>query len=138
MPEILKIIHFLSLAAGIGVGVANMVIGIRAATAEGLVIGALRGTQGALGRISFIAILLLWVTGLWLWFGYHDTAASPLFIAKIIFVLILTAASLDMNIRGMKAAKSGPPIDPAYAKRAGMIMMAMAFLAVCTAVINFS
>ncbi len=138
MLEILKIIHFLSLAVGIGIGVSNMVLGIRAAAAEGPAIGALRGTQGALGRISFIAILLLWITGLWLWFGYHDTEASPLFIAKIVFVLVLTAASLDMNIKGRKAAGSGPPIDPAYAKRAGMIMMAMAFLAVCTAVINFS
>jgi len=118
----LKIIHFLSLSVGIGIGVANMVLGIRAAMADGPAIGALRQAQGALGRVAFVAILLLWITGLWLWFGYQNMTTTPLFLGKLAFVVILTVISVDLNLKGARAASGGAPVNPDYAKRVGMIM----------------
>jgi uncharacterized membrane protein len=137
MFAILLIIHFLSLAAGIGIGVANMALGIRAAAAQGPAMIALRQSQGALGRIGLYAIILLWITGFWLWQGYNDGTTDPVFLAKLGFVVILTALSLDLNLQGARAAKGGAPVDPAYAKRLGMIMGLMSLSAVITAVMVF-
>ncbi|MFQ5438154.1 MAG: hypothetical protein ACE5DK_04895 [Paracoccaceae bacterium] len=137
MLDILKIIHFLSLAVGIGIGVASMSLGIRAATAKGPVIGALRAAQGALGRISLGAIALMWITGIWMWMGYHGGSYSPVFTSKIAAVVVLTAFSLDLNLKGARAAKGGSPVDPAYARRSGMIMMLMSLVALVLAVLIY-
>ncbi len=137
MLIILKITHFMALGVGIGIGVANMIIGMRAAAAEGAVMGALRAAQGALGRAGFLAIVLLWITGLWMWQVYDHATMDPVFLAKIGFVIILTGLSIDLNIKGARAAKGGPKMNPAYGKRAGMVMGLMSFLAVTTAVMVF-
>lgn len=138
MLEILKIIHFLSLAVGIGLGVASMVLGARAAAAQGPAIGALRGTQGILGRISFAAIILLWITGIWLWLGYQSGATSTLFWLKIALVVVLTGLSLNLNLKGLRAARGGPPMNPAHAKRVGQTASLVSVLIVCVAVVNFT
>jgi hypothetical protein len=138
MLELLKIIHFLALAVGVGIGAANMVLGLRAAKAEGPAIGALRQAQGALGRVAFGAIVLLWASGIWLWAGYNNATTDPLFLAKIGFVVILTGLSIDLNLRGLRAARGGTPMDPAYGKRAGMLMALMSFSIISVAVIYFT
>ncbi len=137
MLSLLKFVHFLSLAAGIGIGIANMVLGIRAAAAEGPVMGALRSAQGVLSKIALAAIVLLWITGFWMWQAFYGGDASALFTAKIAAVIVLTGLSVDLNRRGVRAAKGGTPMDPAYAKRAGMIMGLMSISAVGLAILNF-
>lgn len=138
MLELLKIIHFLALGAGVGLGVANMILGIRASKAEGPAIGTLRQSQGALGRAALVAIILLWITGVWMWAGYHDLTMAPLFLLKIAAVLVLTLLSLTINMQGAKAARSGTPLDPEYAKKMGMGMSLMSLLSICIAVIFFT
>ncbi len=138
MLELLKIIHFLALAAGVGIGVANMVLGIRASKAEGPAVGTLRQAQGALGKVALGALILLWASGIWLWAVYADATTAPLFLAKIGFVVILTGLSIDMNLRGARAAKGGAPMDPAYAKRAGMLMGLMSLTIISLAVMFFT
>ncbi len=141
MLALLKIIHFMALGTGVGLGVANMVIGPRAAAAGAAgnpaIMAALRTVQGSLGRIGLGAIILLWITGLWMWLGYDNATLAPVFLAKIGFAVILTGISLDLNLKGTRAAKGGPKPDPAYVKRAGMVMGLMSFLAVTAAVIVF-
>jgi hypothetical protein len=137
MYDLLKIIHFLAMGAGVGLGVANMILGIRAAASEGPAIGALRMAQGAMGRVAFVAIALLWLTGLWLWFGYRDQPVDTVFAVKLAAVVVLTALSVIMNLRGMAAAKGGPPVDPAFARRVGMLMGLMSLIAVIAAVLVF-
>ena len=138
MLEILVIIHFLAMSTGVGIGVANMVLGIRAAHAEGDAVSTLRQAQGAIGRVALSAIVLLWASGIWLWIGYSNTTLEPLFLAKIGFVVILTGLSLDMNLRSAKAARGGAPVDPAYAKRAGMLMGLMSLSIISIAVMFFN
>lgn len=141
MLELLKIIHFMALGTGVGLGIANMVIGPRAAAAGAAdklpIMDALRATQGALGRIGLGAIILLWISGVWMWIAYDNSTLAPVFLAKIGFVVILTGLSIDLNLKGVRAAKGGPKPDPAFVKRAGMAMGLMSFLAVCAAVILF-
>jgi len=138
MLELLKIIHFLALGTGVGLGVASMVLGLRAAAAQGPAVPALRQAQAKLGRIALIAIVFLWISGLWMWQAYNEGTMETLFLAKIAFVLVLTALSIDLNLRGAKVAKGGTPVDPAYAKRSGMIMGSMSLMAVISAVLVFS
>lgn len=138
MLVLLKIIHFLSFSAGIGIGIANMVIGIRAARASGEAETALRMVQPVLGRIGLVAVILLWATGLWMWQGYADGRTDTLFLIKLGFVVILTAFSLDMERRARAAARSGPPVDPTLAKRAGPVMGLSAIAALILAVVIFS
>ncbi len=134
----LKIIHFMSLAAGIGIGISSMILGIRAARSEGPAIGALRSAQGVLGRVAFGAIILLWITGIWMWQAYRGGVTNVSFDAKIAFVVLLTALSLTMTVKGIIFARGGAPIDPIFAKRMGMTMGLMGFLAVTMAVIAFT
>lgn len=134
----LKTIHFMSLAAGIGIGISSMILGIRAARSEGAAIGALRSAQGVLGRVALGAIILLWITGIWMWQAYHGGATSLSFTAKIVFVVVLTALSSTMTVKGIIFARGGRPIDPIFAKRMGMAMGLMGILAVTTAVIAFT
>ena len=138
MLILLKIIHFLSFSAGIGLGIANMVLGIRAAQASGEAQAALRRVQPVLGRIGLIAIILLWASGLWLWQGYAGGRTDTLFLVKLGFVVILTAFSLDMERRSRAAARGGPPMDPAFARRAGQIMGGSGVVALILAVAIFA
>lgn len=137
MQDFLKIVHFLAMGAGVGLGIANMILGIRAAAAEGPAIGALRMAQGAMGRVAFVAIVLLWLTGLWMWLGYAGGVTSTLFWVKIAAVVVLTALSVIMNMKGMAAARGGAPVDPAFAKRVGMLMGLMSLIAAIMAVLVF-
>lgn len=137
MLDLLKIVHFLAMGAGVGLGVANMILGIRAAAADGPALGALRMAQGALGRAALIAIMLLWVTGLWMWYGYASQAINTVLGLKIIAVIILTILSVMMNLKGRAAARGGAPVDPDFARKVGMAMGLMSLIAVVCAVLFF-
>ena len=65
-------------------------------------------------------------------------ALEGLFLAKLAFAIVLTVLSLDLNMRGSRAAKGGTPVDPAYARRSGMLMGVMSLLALISAVIIFN
>ena len=139
MEILLKIIHFLSLAVGIGIGVANMVIGIRLRKAQDETAQFVRATQGVLGQIALGAIILLWLTGIAMWVEWHQMRADSAFLVKIVAVIILTAVSVDLNIRGARARRGqGQPPSPAFMRRAGMISGLMSVIAVIFAVIAFS
>ena len=138
MFTLLKIVHLLSMGAGLGIGLANMIVGIRASNAQGIAVGALRQAQGAMGLAALVAVILLWITGIWLWLVYHNGALDGLFLVKIAAVILLTGMSITMNMKGAKAAKGGTPVDPDYAKRMGALMGLMSLIAVITAVMVFS
>ena len=139
MEILLKIIHFLSLAVGIGIGVANMVIGIRLRKAQDETAQFVRATQGVLGQIALGAIILLWLTGIAMWIEWHRMRADSAFLVKIVAVIILTAVSVDLNIRGARARRGqGQPPSLAFMRRAGMVSGLMSVIAVIFAVIAFS
>ncbi len=138
MDIILKIVHFLALSAGIGVGVSNMALGIRAAqAADARDATTLRTAQVALGQIGLVAIILLWASGLWLWLGYRGGETGTLFLIKLAFVLALSANLAVLHGKMRAAGRNGELPDPAFMKRAGMINGVTSLLAVIFAVLAF-
>jgi hypothetical protein len=63
-------------------------------------------------RTALVAILLLWLTGLWLYFGaYRDAALGLAFHFKLAAATLLLAAIITVNVVVSRAAK-GIPLPP--------------------------
>jgi len=132
MLAILKILHFLALAIGLGGGVANLVIG-KMAGADGAPVT--RPIQKRIGRVSFGALLLLWITGIWmLSLGWRIEFLPLLFWIKIIAVLAMTAAAVTAQLALLRPG----PGTPARLKTLGLIVTSAAGLAVVFAVLSFA
>ncbi|MCG6882875.1 MAG: hypothetical protein LJE62_03865 [Silicimonas sp.] len=132
MFALLKIVHFLALAIGLGGGIANAIVGAKI-TSRDPAMGA--PVQKLIGRLSFGALILLWVTGLWMLFGYYGFSDLSLwFWVKILAALGLTAAGVTAQLAMLKPG----PETPAKMKKLGMIMTGAATLAVILAVLAFT
>lgn len=140
MIEFLKIIHFLALAAGVGGGMANGIIGARAAAADPAVKPVLGGLSGLIGRISAGALVLLWITGIALiYLAYDGWATLPgAFWVKLVFVVVLSLLSLRMNLYVMQAARAKTPPPAARMKMLGQGASLASLLIVVFAVIAFT
>ncbi len=140
MIILVKIFHFIALAMGIGGGITNMVLGLRAASAEAPAKIALNMAQGAVGKVATAGLVLLWLTGIYLWIALHGAALSTQlsFQIKLAGVISLTLISAYANIMAMNAAKAGKGPDPVKMKRAGMGMMLSALVALIAAVVTFT
>ena len=139
MIAVVKIIHFLSFSVGIGGGVASALIGMRMRAAGADVLPTLQSLQKNLGRLSFAAIILLWITGTYMVFaifgGFENLPSS--FWIKILFVAILTAAALGLQVTAFRAAKSGAMPTPSVMATLGMTVNLAALLALIFAVYTF-
>lgn len=110
MLAFIKFVHFLSLAVGLGGGAANIVIGIRSGAARPEALPALAGVQKILGRMSFAAVVLLWITGIWLLVpAYEWGELTTAFWIKILFVVVLTVASVMSQVHSVRAGRTGTP-----------------------------
>ncbi len=56
-----------------------------------------------------------------MWNAYYAGKTEPLLYLKIACVIVPSLLSLDLIVKGMRTAKGGAPMDPAYAKRSGKI-----------------
>lgn len=140
MLVLAKIVHFLSFSVGIGGGVAAMLIGIRAKGAPSEAVPVLRGLQKTIGRLSFGAIVLLWLTGVYMvhaikggWGGLGTA-----FWLKILAVAVLTGAALTAQYFTLTAARRDPKVMGPRMAKIGMTASGSAVLAVVFAVIAFS
>lgn len=135
-----KIIHFLCFSVGIGGGTAAALIGIRAKGAPGDAVPVLRGVQKTLGRIAFGAIVLLWLTGVYMVYADKGGWAGlgTAFWLKMLAVVVLTAASLSAQYFTLTASRRDPAkMGPVMAK-IGMTATGSAVAALILAVIAFS
>ena len=140
MLEFLKIVHFLSLSVGIGGGVANGIIGARAAKVDPPVRAVLGGISGLIGRLSFVAIVLLWLTGIaMVYLAFGGWAELPTaFWVKIAFVVVLTALSVWLNLLAMRARRTRTPPPAATMRTLGMVAGLCSLIIVIAAVIAFT
>lgn len=137
MGKLLEIIHFLSFSVGIGGGVASMVIGLRLRRAEISAVRDLSAAQKVIGRLSFGAIVLLWITGIWMLnsrYGWSDLPVA--FWLKLAAVVGLTAIACRAQYLVLMAPRRGPPA-PRTMARLGMGSSLCAVLALVFAVIAF-
>lgn len=135
-----KIVHFLSFSIGIGGGVAAMLAGIRAKSAAAEAVPVLRGVQKTLGRISFGAVVLLWVSGIFLVYAIKGgwSGLGTIFWLKIAAVVILTVASLTGQYFALTAARRDPAIMGPRMAKIGMTASSAAVAALILAVIAFA
>ncbi|WP_212525066.1 hypothetical protein [Actibacterium sp. MT2.3-13A] len=140
MITLLRLVHILAMAVGVGGGVANLIALRRMQAAEGPAKAALAGAMRQVGMAAALALALLWVSGLALVYARYDGwAALPLFFwAKIAAVVALTAvsgAAQVLTFWGM--ARKSPP-DPALMARLGKTGAALALTATALAVLSFT
>lgn len=133
----IKILHYLAMASGVGFGLASLVIARVGAGADPAALPALMKIRMRLGQGAFLSLLVLWLTGLWLWQSLHGGALSGLLGAKIAVVILLTGVSGWMNILSLRAARGGPRPDPARMAQMGKAATALAVLAVILAGLAF-
>ena len=140
MFETLKIIHFSGLILAFAGGIGNMVAGMKLSTIPPEGAPAVGAFRFALGRISTLGLILLWLTGIWMvslndgWAIFSDLT----FVLKFAAVLVVTGFSIAANITVARATKADTPPDSARMKMIGQGALFFAFLALILAVLSFS
>ncbi len=140
MTQALLAFHFLALAAGIGVTIAN---GVIAATATGLPapeVAALRRLGPRFGQIGRAAVALLWLSGLALLAMIHGFSLAGLgswFWAKMAAVLVLTGAVVGIYLAELRVRGGDGSAAAAIAKYARVTLPAATVAVIC-AVMAFS
>lgn len=138
MIELLKILHIFAVAAGVGGGLANVIVVRAAAASEPEAASVLRALAPRIGAMTFHALILLWVTGpLLLWLIYEDPASlGVLFHLKMLAAVLLTitAGAIRITVLRMRAGKSAPlaPNIPKLVPLAAIFSVATLVLGVLT------
>ncbi len=140
MLEFLKIVHFFGVVMGLGGGMANAMAAKRLAAVPPEALPAIRSFREALGGLSTLGLVLLWLSGIAMVAGWHGPAlfAQPLFSLKIGAVIVLSAISLASNLTIRQARKTGTKPSAQHMRRLLMGSLVFATLALVLAVINFS
>lgn len=134
MIEILKILHFIAFAGGIGASLSVLVVLRAAGSGDRAAAQALRRVAPRIGAIGAHSVLLLWVTGpLLLWLAYDGGAGlGPLFHAKMAAAIVLTIVVVTqrLTIRRVKAGKPAP-----LAAQMPKLVLGSALLAILTLIL---
>jgi hypothetical protein len=137
MNEILLILHFLGLAAGLSASIGNVIIMrlVRAAPADAPVLGKV---PPQLARVGHTGLGLLWLTGIimvWTVYGGPQNMTAA-FWWKLACVIVVTVAvgMIDMT---MKAIRSGDRAKAARLPPLGAAAGGFTILAVIFAVVAF-
>lgn len=136
MDGLMKFLHLFALMLGAGAGFGNMMVAMQARRAGGAPPAALLGLRPLFGRLGLAGIVLIWLTGLWLWIADYD--AAPLgwaFVAKLAVAALLLAVVLALNAIFARAARGTPP--PAWTPRLGQSTSVLTVIAVALAVYVF-
>jgi uncharacterized membrane protein len=140
MVATLKILHFLAFSIGIGGGLANMLAGMIGKRADVAAKPALGKLQARIGLASALALVVLWITGIWLVVArYPQIGALPLsFWLKMAAVVALTATAAKLQLNALAAGQSGTPPPAAQQKWLGMLATLFAVVAVIFAALAFT
>ncbi len=105
----IKVFHFIGLALLLGGGVCNGVLLNKAGTGDDAAKSALRSASRRVGQISFIGLLILWGTGVYMVSnGYGGWTEFPtLFWGKMVAVVILSVAAVAAQMYSLMAIFSG-------------------------------
>ena len=139
MLELLKIIHFLSFSAAIGVGLANIMAGRRLLPLPVEAMPKAGAYRMALGKVTTVCLALLWLSGIGLIAMVGtEVFSNGLFLLKLAVVVVLTVISTIANLTIINARKAGAPPDAARMKRLGHAGPGVAILALILAVLAFN
>lgn len=135
---ILKIIHLLAVATGVGFGVAGLLIAGWVAGKPPAQMPMVPMIRMRLGQLGFISLLVLWITGLWMYFAHYETVTMPIaFHLKLGAATLLLLISATLQVVMLRAKRAGTP-PPPFAAGAAKVATASALLALILAVIAFT
>lgn len=136
MIALLKIIHFVALAVGVGGAAANMIAMPVMKAADGPAKAAVGTSMRLVAQAAAISLIVLWLSGIVMvyaiWGGW--AALPAMFWVKLLDVIALTVVSGTVQYRVLSGTPLPPPRMAVMAK-AGFVF---AFGAVILAVIAFS
>lgn len=139
MLEIAKFVHFVGLALGIGGGLANLLLGLRASRATTPEAAeTLRAMAPTHARVATAGLALLWISGLYLlaWGGLN-ALTIPAFQAKMVFVLLLTGISVLARRTARQAVKAGQKPKTGRIRVMGVATLTFAVVALALAIRAF-
>ncbi len=136
--RVLLILHFVGLAMGLSVSIANLVMSLiiaRAAPPEKPILGRF---PPMMSRVGYAGLTTLWVTGLLLVFTKYGgfSRLPPQFLFKLSAVVLLTVTILYIAGQERRIRK-GDMTAIARIERAGKIAGTLALLAIVFAVLTF-
>jgi multisubunit Na+/H+ antiporter MnhC subunit len=136
MFALMKTLHLFGLMLGAGGGMGSMMVAIQAKRAGGPPAPALLSLRKNFAMAALIGVLLLWVTGLWLWLVDYDGAMlGTVFALKILAAALILAILIAARIAMARTPAGSPP--PAWLQRVGPLSGLLAYVAVALAVIVF-
>ena len=140
MLAALKLVHFIGVILGFVGGIANAMAEKRLGGVPPEAMPTIAAFREALAKLSTIGLVLLWLSGIALIWGWYGWAVfeSPLFSLKIAAVVVLSGFSLAANLTVLQARRAGTPPDPDRMRRIGMGAMTAGTVALILAVIRFS
>ncbi len=137
MLTFMKILHFFALMLGAAGGMGGMMVAIQAKRSDGAPPQGLLALRPRFTLITLIGVVLLWLTGLWMWLVQYDGALmSTAFILKLLaagFILVVAV----LGFVAVKRASPGTP-PPAYLQKLGPLAGLASYLAVALAVYVFA
>jgi len=129
----LKTLHLLGLVLGLGFGLANIAIARRMPATPEAARPELMQLQKLYSRVAFAGVILLWISGLWLFYAkYLDADLGGAFHAKLALVVVLTVLAAYAQWLLLRAGQTGSQ-PPANTMR--MISRAVPALAATSAVL---
>lgn len=107
MHEILRMAHLIAIAMGTGMAVSHYVMLRASAGHDGEAGRALALARRALGDMTTMIVVFIWITGitlLWSSYGEPGRVVSAWFYAKLGFAGLLTAAHVMQRLTAARAA----------------------------------
>ena len=140
MTIFLKFAHLLALALGVGMGIANILLIRHAGRLPAEQRGAIPPLQILFGRIGFVAVIFLWLTGMALWFLMFDGnwQLGVWFHAKLAIAFVLTILAGAVQVEIWRAQRTARAPSAALIKPLAIAIPALAVLAVGAAVLSFA
>jgi uncharacterized membrane protein len=139
MREVMLILHFIGLAMGLGTSFAHAFLGSVTAKMSADEANRFRVHSLVLGKMGFVGIILLLVSGFYLITPYWKILPhTPLLILKLVLVVILISLITVINILSAKAKKaSDPEVQFKKIEPFGKMTMLVALIIVIVAVYIF-
>jgi uncharacterized membrane protein SirB2 len=141
MYDLLLVIHFLSLGAGLGISLTMFVLGLQAGRMPPQEFGAMMGRVGlAMRNVSIAGVSLLVLSGIGLVLVERGMvrAGGEWFPIKLVFVVGVVIAFIFAQIyQGRARRGQNPPVSARRAMLAGRIALTCAVIATILAVVAF-
>jgi hypothetical protein len=131
MIWLIKFLHFFGLMLGAAAAIGNFAVARQVKLSRGAPPAQLLALRPFFARTALVAIILLWLTGLWLYFdAYSGVALGLAFHFKLGCAVLLLAAIVTVNVIVQRSAAGKPPpawLPQLHAAARILLLLAVAF-----------